>query len=145
MIRRPPRSTLFPYTTLFRSHASDSITIGGGEQLQLLDGVEEAKHAFLEQLRGTFVVVGKAVVSEQMPIAGIQEQLSALDGLNELARGGEVLHRPLVGLHHVGLEWNSPRPRAPKFGGREGGAEQQGSFCAGTSLGQHLRAHHPEW
>src|SRR5256885_12848771 len=23
MIRRPPRSTLFPYTTLFRSHASD--------------------------------------------------------------------------------------------------------------------------
>src|SRR2546427_1984797 len=23
MIRRPPRSTLFPYTTLFRSHVSD--------------------------------------------------------------------------------------------------------------------------
>src|SRR5690242_21625263 len=27
MIRRPPRSTLFPYTTLFRSHAR----VGGGE------------------------------------------------------------------------------------------------------------------
>src|SRR3989442_7511280 len=25
MIRRPPRSTLFPYTTLFRSRGSDSI------------------------------------------------------------------------------------------------------------------------
>src|ERR1039458_10752209 len=25
MIRRPPRSTLFPYTTLFRSHSSDSV------------------------------------------------------------------------------------------------------------------------
>src|SRR5438105_12192009 len=24
MIRRPPRSTLFPYTTLFRSHLSDA-------------------------------------------------------------------------------------------------------------------------
>src|SRR5688572_31765505 len=24
MIRRPPRSTLFPYTTLFRSHPSDA-------------------------------------------------------------------------------------------------------------------------
>src|SRR3989442_6030968 len=24
MIRRPPRSTLFPYTTLFRSHGADS-------------------------------------------------------------------------------------------------------------------------
>src|SRR2546426_8740150 len=25
MIRRPPRSTLFPYTTLFRSHAGKSV------------------------------------------------------------------------------------------------------------------------
>src|SRR3989442_2630203 len=36
MIRRPPRSTLFPYTTLFRSlhevrfGASDSLSLGGG-------------------------------------------------------------------------------------------------------------------
>src|SRR2546426_3368273 len=26
MIRRPPRSTLFPYTTLFRSHAAGKMT-----------------------------------------------------------------------------------------------------------------------
>src|SRR2546422_8358484 len=26
MIRRPPRSTLFPYTTLFRSHSADKST-----------------------------------------------------------------------------------------------------------------------
>src|SRR5256885_7871358 len=26
MIRRPPRSTLFPYTTLFRSHPEDVLT-----------------------------------------------------------------------------------------------------------------------
>src|SRR3989454_11595448 len=31
MIRRPPRSTLFPYTTLFRSHLPR-----GGERLDLL-------------------------------------------------------------------------------------------------------------
>src|SRR3712207_7862337 len=30
MIRRPPRSTLFPYTTLFRS-GTDSVTLGFGE------------------------------------------------------------------------------------------------------------------
>src|SRR5258708_27441577 len=31
MIRRPPRSTLFPYTTLFRSHqVSWPIALGGG-------------------------------------------------------------------------------------------------------------------
>src|SRR5436190_4332788 len=28
MIRRPPRSTLFPYTTLFRSDADDRLTPG---------------------------------------------------------------------------------------------------------------------
>src|SRR5438105_14501907 len=30
MIRRPPRSTLFPYTTLFRSPAVDAVIVGGG-------------------------------------------------------------------------------------------------------------------
>src|SRR2546422_11466923 len=27
MIRRPPRSTLFPYTTLFRSHAVEGVVV----------------------------------------------------------------------------------------------------------------------
>src|SRR5437016_7200345 len=27
MIRRPPRSTLFPYTTLFRSRSADAVTV----------------------------------------------------------------------------------------------------------------------
>src|SRR5258707_9336989 len=30
MIRRPPRSTLFPYTTLFRSHAARTLDRRGG-------------------------------------------------------------------------------------------------------------------
>src|SRR3712207_7983793 len=29
MIRRPPRSTLFPYTTLFRSHERPAVPVGG--------------------------------------------------------------------------------------------------------------------
>src|SRR5256885_7164250 len=29
MIRRPPRSTLFPYTTLFRSIDEDGVIVGG--------------------------------------------------------------------------------------------------------------------
>src|SRR3712207_7795789 len=37
MIRRPPRSTLFPYTTLFRSDSA-----GGGLALGLAQGLEEA-------------------------------------------------------------------------------------------------------
>src|SRR3712207_7994959 len=30
MIRRPPRSTLFPYTTLFRSEAGRALLLGAG-------------------------------------------------------------------------------------------------------------------
>src|SRR3989441_10553042 len=38
MIRRPPRSTLFPYTTLFRSHFVDGIFhLPGRQELPLLD------------------------------------------------------------------------------------------------------------
>src|SRR2546427_6353615 len=32
MIRRPPRSTLFPYTTLFRSHSSEVARLKLGRQ-----------------------------------------------------------------------------------------------------------------
>ena len=38
---------------------------------QLVDVVEEAEHALLKHSGGTFVIVGQAVVSEQMPIAGV--------------------------------------------------------------------------
>src|SRR3712207_7842496 len=43
MIRRPPRSTLFPYTTLFRSLKPENVLIvpdpevPGGERTKLLD------------------------------------------------------------------------------------------------------------
>src|SRR2546429_6321140 len=36
MIRRPPRSTLFPYTTLFRSHVDDDERLGA-ERAAVLD------------------------------------------------------------------------------------------------------------
>src|SRR3712207_7117369 len=34
MIRRPPRSTLFPYTTLFRSHLGGRRGVGGPARVQ---------------------------------------------------------------------------------------------------------------
>src|SRR3989475_11729030 len=40
MIRRPPRSTLFPYTTLFRSHAV-ALDADGGRDVVVLGGPEE--------------------------------------------------------------------------------------------------------
>src|SRR2546430_8684372 len=39
MIRRPPRSTLFPYTTLFRSNTLDVAVLGNGFfSVQMPDG-----------------------------------------------------------------------------------------------------------
>src|SRR2546427_3026417 len=44
MIRRPPRSTLFPYTTLFRSHGYRPV---GRELLRLPEGPSERQGAVL--------------------------------------------------------------------------------------------------
>src|SRR2546422_11752109 len=46
MIRRPPRSTLFPYTTLFRSHAVARAVLRGVEEPELTLPV--AQHVRLE-------------------------------------------------------------------------------------------------
>src|SRR2546425_10780106 len=61
MIRRPPRSTLFPYTTLFRSHAQD-----------------EARRIVLEAQvtarRREDVVAPQTVVSVEDPLADAQRK-----------------------------------------------------------------------
>src|SRR2546426_5853196 len=53
MIRRPPRSTLFPYTTLFRSDVrrreSDGATIAGGRRA---GGVRRSVHSRHDVHRG---------------------------------------------------------------------------------------------
>src|SRR5438132_6848066 len=46
MIRRPPRSTLFPYTTLFRSRARDARSAAH----EMLGRVEQVVEHFLEVL-----------------------------------------------------------------------------------------------
>src|SRR3712207_8319734 len=49
MIRRPPRSTLFPYTTLFRSGAdrgSDLVRVGVLEQVAGCTGLQRGVHPF---------------------------------------------------------------------------------------------------
>src|SRR3712207_7051351 len=60
MIRRPPRSTLFPYTTLFRSVVA----------LQLVGHVDKAA--------GVYVVVGGveyAAFGETLAVAGLAEHV----------------------------------------------------------------------
>src|SRR3712207_8576901 len=57
MIRRPPRSTLFPYTTLFRSRASSSPAHGSASALsrcaeESITRVQRRKSAHAEKQRG---------------------------------------------------------------------------------------------
>src|SRR2546430_6019607 len=51
MIRRPPRSTLFPYTTLFRSHVVDQpvlVSQAGGVEVGLELSLEDLREHVLE-------------------------------------------------------------------------------------------------
>src|SRR2546426_5535771 len=56
MIRRPPRSTLFPYTTLFRSHESDipRDQVGFGSRVTVQDAETKRKETYALTL-GEFV------------------------------------------------------------------------------------------
>src|SRR3712207_8387988 len=70
MIRRPPRSTLFPYTTLFRSRSSDENArrVAAGEQEQ---SRQEHRVPEVAQALGILVVaVGPDVVGEVPPFVG---------------------------------------------------------------------------
>src|SRR2546427_8002430 len=52
MIRRPPRSTLFPYTTLFRSHlvGADLHRLDEGRVARLLHSLRDLGHHPVERL-----------------------------------------------------------------------------------------------
>src|SRR5258708_10922049 len=58
MIRRPPRSTLFPYTTLFRSVIGDLVVVPLGEDR---DFAIEGEHVTVEQI--VFIGAAKFVQS----------------------------------------------------------------------------------
>src|SRR2546429_7088043 len=82
MIRRPPRSTLFPYTTLFRSEADPSFFIAAYNQGVVLvhqGKNREAMEAFRSviRLRPDFVMghFGLAVVLKAMGDPAAAEEL----------------------------------------------------------------------
>src|SRR5690348_5441457 len=96
MIRRPPRSTLFPYTTLFRSTVLHEQLI---EQIALEDLVGEITELILNHQRALRAVRQDlaALVARD---SGRQEDVPPLDGDLRLApvrrqRGGRVLHLAL--------------------------------------------------
>src|SRR5438874_11340138 len=61
MIRRPPRSTLFPYTTLFRSLPALSQTNDSGAKKSQLDGTWELVDRKSTRLNSSHVEISYAV------------------------------------------------------------------------------------
>ena len=109
------------------------------------DASRNAKTRCFEQRRSALVVVGEAVVGEQVPVARVEEQLGAVVRLDELPRRGQILLGPLVVLHHVDLDRDARRPGAvAELGGRQCCREQQRSLAARARLGQQLRGHDAE-
>src|SRR6266542_6952090 len=67
MIRRPPRSTLFPYTTLFRSNDQDLLPQGA--ELLTLDRIDHGNEIlFLVQIVRGIDRVDARVLVEQRPL-----------------------------------------------------------------------------
>src|SRR5258708_26721098 len=58
MIRRPPRSTLFPYTTLFRSRAAADLKLDLARSYVVGDRFLDMEMARRGGMRGIFVLTG---------------------------------------------------------------------------------------
>src|SRR3712207_7472876 len=62
MIRRPPRSTLFPYTTLFRSHGNEVISVAALARYQQAQAEEGGAYILTETSASQLVVEDGRVV-----------------------------------------------------------------------------------
>src|SRR2546430_17444921 len=102
MIRRPPRSTLFPYTTLFRSHEHR----GAGDRDHLRPAAEGGG---AQQLRRRH---GQAVAETVLQGSSVGERpLAAQEGLRQGGAGGRLSSRGAPGARseerRVGKECRS--------------------------------------
>src|SRR3712207_6114131 len=70
MIRRPPRSTLFPYTTLFRSRVRDD-ELHEGLDLGLLDRLRRGIHEQRARQRLVRAVLDRLRGRLHAPVAGV--------------------------------------------------------------------------
>src|SRR5258707_15847904 len=101
MIRRPPRSTLFPYTTLFRSEADaacQGIAVEGGASALLAEVAGDGRGQLLDRYRGA----PQPKARRDRRQAGGDEEV----GMQAFDRGG----RPAERENRIGksIERNAP-------------------------------------
>src|SRR2546425_11829727 len=149
MIRRPPRSTLFPYTTLFRSVVRNrGLAPGrshGGIAVDAELGHESRDHA--EEARASEVAALHEVVepvgAERGPVALDLDHEGAFAGLESgaergrgaLPQGGArgARERGFAGRHRVGPAGRGARALAATAPGGDQGEGDEGGESPGTA------------
>src|SRR5256884_5907084 len=97
MIRRPPRSTLFPYTTLFRSTAYPHAAVFERNEVRELQ--QKSRQELIQRLEQESTVVKTAASTSgteeaALQQAAIQQRQPRLDALRKAPKSG----RPVVHL-----------------------------------------------
>src|SRR5256884_6403606 len=133
MIRRPPRSTLFPYTTLFRSLEDSAAGTGADADLQrLIAELSGAAGGAIALISGRSIAdIDRLVRDHQLPVAG-QHGLERRDAAGRISRhavpaqgldGARSQLAAAVARHHglvledKGLSLALHYRRAPRLGG----------------------------
>src|SRR3712207_9362587 len=95
MIRRPPRSTLFPYTTLFRSKCFQFTEFSYGYNLEVGDDVVVHRHVLLDD-RGGITLGDRVSISDYANIYShthsIVEQRDGTNACTVLGEGVRVTY-----------------------------------------------------
>src|SRR2546427_1179277 len=121
MIRRPPRSTLFPYTTLFRSIGSQAVLRSSGlTTTQTTTSTQEAKDFKVvvtlanppENLRPGLSTTAKIKTAERKNVVAIPIQALAVRTRKDLEEA--VKNAKKQGSSNVTLAAPPPAPGDPK-------------------------------
>src|SRR3989475_10392135 len=100
MIRRPPRSTLFPYTTLFRSHPHlDDHAPAAGKAVKEVPDVVVHHHRIVAEVRRQRIEADRL-----LDRPGPRVHLDNLSGSRHLKPGvgsGELRLGPLIGPSRI--------------------------------------------
>src|SRR2546427_7147269 len=146
MVRRPPRSTLFPYTTLFRSRVPDLPTRGGRDRHGMTveqvidDAVVREERPAVHDIAARDADGRRVDVRSVLPLERVA-LLREIEGVQDVRVGGDDVH----GLvHDQGLSLVSgedaggeaPR-RAQGLGVRRGDLRQGAVARRGVVLGGH--------
>src|SRR3712207_8482388 len=101
MIRRPPRSTLFPYTTLFRS--------GGGRSTRKARNLAANPNVVAHSESGENVVILEGVV-EEVTDPALQERIRSEEHTSELQSRQYLVCRLLLEKKKTNDQYTSNTP-----------------------------------